>query len=213
MKTYSDKLLYELGYTPNALGVVTQFMYWKELVESYGVDGLKYALPFTFFLGGGVYDLLKRDILARNDEVATRCRELLAGEYSWGQASSPLEAVEPSFAHGAPLSVERLTGLALELATRFEGKGMRFALAHYLAPSLLSPELSRDARHFMADFTRIVMSWGNVHSAEFTRLLTTEFAAYSAGVVDTASGYGGAAAAVGGASVTPPITGPSGPTI
>ena len=213
MKTYSPELLHELGSTANTLGVTTQYMYWRELIETYGVDGLKYALPFAFFLGGGVYALLQADILARKDAVTYRYQALIEGEYSWGNASSPLEAVERSFPHAQPMSVERLTGLALALATRFEGRGMRFAMAHYLAPSLLSPEYSRNARHFIGDFARVVLAWGNAHTAEFHRLLTSEFAAYSSGVLDAGSSYGGAGAAMGSAIATPSVSGPSGPPI
>lgn len=191
MTTISDILLREIGYVPNASGITTQYMYWKEMVSDFGPDALIYAVPFCFCISGVSYAVLKENILNREDEVTARFKELLEVEYSWGKALRPLDAFAKRHLNGGPPSPEFLGGLALTLAVSFKGKGMRYAMAHYLSPSMISKEHRVDNKKRMRHFTNTVLSWDNSYSGDFLKLLATEFAAYSSGVLEEFNSKGG----------------------
>ena len=123
---HDENFLYQVGAIPNTVGTKTQLMYLLELAGKGHLDGLRYAL-----------------LLAAERIDCCTLPLLIGAIQSWRNAASiQLEA----WGNQPPPSELGWRQLRLNLAKEDGGAGMRYAVASYLAPGLVTP-----APHYLAN--------------------------------------------------------------
>jgi hypothetical protein len=145
-QTYKPEYLNAMGFTKPLHGQKTRFMYWVELLQTYRKDALVLLFPLAYRCSDKEVCLLSELVLANDDEVKEEFLRLLSGRLSWVGALIKQWWPYLPTVKNSPLPPDAFSEVsasaAIELAIAFNGKGIVFAVARYLAPAFVSEKVA-----------------------------------------------------------------------